>query len=1174
MQNMHWKILIILVAVLLAGYSITRQGIRKGKDLAGGLSLIYQLQVDEDHPNPDQVVNQAIEVIKDRVNPTGVLDISITPLGGNRIEIVMPLPSPEVQAAQAKYEELIASVLKKARIDPVELDMRLRDGTAVATWGGDAGSEQHARLTTLQRAWEQQALALSAYEEAVEAGVTGAEMDRLEAALAQASVDYEAAEDAVLATSLNEGDLLRMLKLDDAPREKKDPRTGKTVVDKDGNPIMEPGPRTIELESMKVHYQHVADDLDALVTAYGDYTTKRKGFDDVEDLKRLLRGAGVLDFRIAVTSGAGASLGFSPDQLRQDMKEHGPSFTTTDLVKWFRINDLKQWYKTDAELASLLRDPKAYFQSQRGLEAGEYGGDIYLLLYDVPGKRLIHDAATGEWALVNAGRTADSFGRPAVQFTLDAAGGRRMRELTGPHVQQPMAIVLDNEVFSAPNLNSQIGSNGIIEGNFTPAEINYLIRVLSAGSLEASLDPEPVAQNVLGPSIGADNLNRGLYACIFGLVAVAIFMMAYYFFAGVVANIALLLNGVLIFGIMSMQQAAFTLPGIAGIVLTIGMAVDANVLIYERIREEIFAGEKDLRIAIRLGYQKAFSTIIDANVTNLIICLVLYQTATAEVKGFALTLGIGILATLFTALFVTRVIYAIYTDVFKMQSLPMLATVVPSVHRALEPNINWIGLRKIFVPLSLVAVVISIALVASRGKDMFDTDFRGGLTATFLTKPADAAEPEGPRIMLDRAEVEQRIRSIGTANPTDPLLSNFASASVLAAGRNQEGGRSDSFQVKVAAQTESTADTDKLVAALVEELRDSLAQTPPHEFPAMNETSPPRGTTFVVGDERFLGQVIGRTGIDQRIGEYTGGVAIVIDDLEPAARVEDVRHRIERMRQQEEFRAGAGRKFDVFGLGEADADGAYRSIAIVVVDPLYAFTNNPDLWQSALADFEWRLVTEALREPAQLEAVSSVSGSIATTLAANAEVAVLISLLGILLYIWIRFGSFRYSLAAMVALVHDVSIALGLLALTHFVGGTAFGQMLGLDGFRIDLGVIAALLTIIGYSLNDTIVILDRVRENRGKRPMADADTVNLSINQTISRTVLTSGTTLLAVLVMYIEGGTGIRPFAFCLLAGIFVGTYSSIAVAAPLVFVKRDDDDLPPEDESAIVEYGDTQP
>ncbi|MDE1038611.1 MAG: protein translocase subunit SecF, partial [Phycisphaerales bacterium] len=209
------------------------------------------------------------------------------------------------------------------------------------------------------------------------------------------------------------------------------------------------------------------------------------------------------------------------------------------------------------------------------------------------------------------------------------------------------------------------------------------------------------------------------------------------------------------------------------------------------------------------------------------------------------------------------------------------------------------------------------------------------------------------------------------------------------------------------------------------------------------------------------------------------------------------------------------------------------------------------------------LISTALAQPQSLEQVSSFSSQIAGTMKANAIVAVVLSLLGILAYIWFRFGSLRYSLAAIVALVHDVTITLGALALAGYVAHIAFfSQTLKVEAFQIDLGVIAALLTVIGYSLNDTIVILDRIRENRGKRPLPTKEIVNSSINQTVSRTVLTSLTTIIAVVIIYLAGGGGIRPFAFALLIGIFVGTYSSVAIAAPLVFKRQEPRHTPGEE------------
>jgi len=1149
MQTMHWKLLIIFVAIGLSVWSLLGYGVRLGKDLSGGLSLIYQVNIapDESGDEAERILNQTILVLKNRLNPQGVFDLSILPMGRDRIEIVMPLPSREVREAKAELEKRMEEILAKARISPVELEDALREGNAVGRFGGEAENPQRQRIEDLQAAFTRQRELLAQYEAAKQAGAPAEEIAGIEDALADAIVTYDELEENVLRYSLTEQDLLRTLRLPAAERVVRDPETRKDR--------MEPSQRSVELDVLAERFPHLKDDLDQLVAAHDQYNSMRRGLDDPEDLKRLLKGAGVLEFRIAVTAGAGQAEGFNADQLRQDLRDRGPEDRTSPFVRWMRINDLKQWYETDQELSSLQSDPVDYFAQRRSLEAATYGGDFYLLIYDTEPRKLTHEDPRQQWSIVSAGPTIDELGRPAVMFNLDNAGGIAMRRLTGANVRQPMAIVLDDQVYSAPRIEEPIGAQGRITGSFSEAELNYLTRVLAAGSLEARLSPEPIAENSIGPELGRDNLERGLWACLWGLLATMTFMALYYFFAGVVADMALLVNAVLIFGIMAMQQASFTMPGIAGVVLSIGMAVDANVLIYERIREEMFAGVTDLREAIKLGYSKAFSSIIDGNLTNLIVVFVLYQTATTEVKGFALTMGIGVLSTLFTALFVTRVIYTIYTDLFKMKTLPMLPTVIPAIHRFLEPNINWIGLRKLFLPGSSLAIIASIVLVASLGGELYDTEFRGGISATFQTRPATPEDRETDmrissqgRVMLERSMVEATIHEIGEANQDDPLLRNFARADIIASGRGQQGAWSDSFQVKVAAEANTVPEQQRLMNAVVAAFEEYLAATPPYSFDGEDEPRPPVNAVFDISDP-FLSQVIDRPGLDIRVDQYRGGAAIVIEGLDPPALIQDVTDRIRRTRNLEQFRAAADRPFEVFGLDPAEGEEGYRSIAVVVHDPDYEYVDNPQLWQSQVADVEWTLVTEALKTTAQLEQVSSFSSSVAQTLAAGATTAIIVSFLGILTYIWIRFGSLRYSLGAIASLLHDVIIALGLLALTHYIAGTPLAIWLGVEPFLIDLNVVAAMLTIIGYSLNDSIVIMDRIRENRGKLIVATGEQVNKAINQTLSRTMLTGGTTIIAVLIMYVEGGTGIRPFTFTLFIGLIIGTYSSIGIAAPLV-------------------------
>jgi len=1168
MRNMFWKILLIVVVLGFCGAGLYFKNIRLGKDLRGGVSLIYAVNMPEEGDS-GEILTQVINVLKDRVNPTGVLDISMQPLGNDRIEVVMPLPDEQVKQLRDEFEAALEQVLADAQIDGNELDRSIRSQTAVERYCTDEASQRCQQVRELQQVWN----TIAEKEQALEqARANDAEQQRiltLERELAQADVEYEQIRREILRQSLDEGRVRRMLKLDDTPRVEKD-NAGEPVIDEQtGEKVMLPSMRAEAVEQLKSEYPELAQEIDLLVERWDAYDSQRIGLDDPEDLKRLMRGAGVLEFRISVPN-TGAE-GVDVQSMRQELGEVGPENTTSPVARWFEIQDLQQWYDTPEQLAALEQDPAGYFAARPGNFVVErVDGAYYMLLYDTEARAMTH-GGDRSWSIEWARRDVDQLGRPAVSFRLDTYGGQLMSRLTGPNVGSPMAIVLDGKVYSAPTLQGNISNRGQITGSFSEADISYLIRVLAAGALEARLSPEPIAEITLGPSLGRDNLERGKEAFIIAIIVVAIFMLIYYFFAGFVAVLALAANALIIFGFMAWIDGTFTLPGLAGVVLTIGMAVDANVLIYERIREELFAGEFDLRGSIRQGYAKALSTIFDANITNLIVCFVLAKTATTEVKGFATTLAIGICATLFTALFMTRQIFILATELGGMRRLHMLPTVVPAIHRALEPKIRWTKLAPVLMVFSGVVVVISIVLVANRGADMLDTELRGGVSATMNTAVIEEPGGEEPqqRLLLEQISVEQRVHALAEAEgmvddiDADPELvrkvqQEFTNASVLTIGETQlnEQGNvvADAFQVKVSSPTGIDEDTDitnVVVELLIEEFGDQLDVAPPLDFEGANvDNAAPY--VYAIEDDN-LGKAIGNPSFNVRVPDYRGGVAVVVRDVSPATTVDDVERRIENMRVQPDFEDVTGREFAVFGMtpaGDGDASETFTDFVVVVSDSaLSSLRVDSDVWYERLASREWELISTALSQPTSLDQVSSFSSAVAQTLKAQATVAVFLTLLGILAYIWARFGSLRYSMAAVAALAHDVCIAMGLLALTAFIGNTVFGQALLIEEFRIDLGVVAALLTIIGYSLNDTIVILDRIRENRGKRPLATPEIVNTSINQTVSRTVLTSGTTVAAVAIMYFEGGSGIRPFAFTLLIGLLVGTYSSVAIAAPLV-------------------------
>ncbi|MEM7229238.1 MAG: protein translocase subunit SecD, partial [Planctomycetota bacterium] len=1113
-----------------------------------------------------------ISVLKDRVNPTGVLDISMEPVGRNRIEVIMPLPSDEVKALQESYKDSLATLLSKAAIPEAQLIGSLQAGSAVSDWGGAEGTGRFTVISRLQDAHNE---LIEARQEADQAAADGSEV--LPFRVARAIQEYDRLLDLAKRQSLPESRLTRALNLstdrqvlvDEAGEPIKDEATGKDAFG--------PSPREVAMDAIRADFDYVSAELDDVIAKYDVYQDKRTGFDDPEDLMRLLRGAGVLEFRIAVTQAN--NTGIDVNDLRDQLSKVGPTNTDSPNASWFPINDVKQWAEEPADFKLLQDNPELFFQSQYRLIAAEYEGLPYVLLYTSDDMSMTHDRGK-QWSVSGTRPTTDQLGRPAVGFDLDPAGGGLMSRMTGANVGEPMAIVLDGQVYTAPNLNSQIGQSGIIQGQFSQAELDYLTRVLASGALEARLSPEPIAMNTLGPSIGADNLSRGMISFVIAVIAVCIFMLVYYFFAGFVANIALIVNGVIIFGFMAAISGTFTLPGLAGIVLTIGMAVDANVLIYERIREEIMAGELDIRGCIREGYGKALSTILDANVTNLIVCAALAGTATTEVRGFAVTLSIGIAATLFTALFVTRQVYYLYTDLLGRTSLPMLPTVIPSIHRALEPNINWIGMRRVFWAFSAVAMTGSVILLSYRGLDMFDTEFRGGVSITMRTKVVNPDDEAQGRIMLAQATVEEKIKAEAAEIANDAnssaddkvIAAEIERSSVLTVGStaSNEAGQltCDQYQIKVATPKGLGEDDDitPVVRRVLENaFGEQLDITRQLAFDGLNDEfhdlysypieSPVLGDSIEMPDKRFS------------VAEYLYGTAIVVTNVEPAVSVDDVKARLERMRNQPDFADTLGRTTDVIPLSEGTNATGYTDFAVLVYDPAmnYRDQDNPDVVDARLAQREWELVQRALAEGSTFDRVSSYSSSVARSLAASAIVAVTLTLLGILVYIWVRFGSLRYSVAAIVALVHDVTIALGLVALTSVIGGTALGSTLLIEEFRIDLGVVAAMLTIIGYSLNDTIVILDRIRENRGKLPVPTQAIVNRSINQTVSRTLLTSVTTLVAVLIMFIEGGTGIRPFTFCLLIGLLVGTYSSVAIASPLVVARKGEGDATDEESAS---------
>ena len=1103
--------------------------LRRGKDLAGGVSMTYAVQI-ESNEDAKAILAKTIEVLKERVDPNGVMEISMVAQGRDRIEISMPLPSERVKALRKEFEDALAEIgrnrLTQSRLQQVmQLPAGERDAQIKQLSSGNASVEK--LLAEAAVAFDAAQVANKAYE-------ADKNSLPLASAAAEAETTYEASRNGVLATVLDAGAIRKVVNASTRIR----------MIDaRDGTRVPLPSPREIAEQQLYSAHPESKDQIDKLLKLHAQYSAERTTLDDPQDLIRMLRGAGVLSFRIMVQPGR------HPEEarLRSELATLGPRNTAAPDARWYRINQLENWLNTKEQADALKEDPRAasIIFGQMGYVVEPYGGEYYMLAYDTRSSRLTQEEGT--WSVASATPSTDQRGRPAIAFRMDASGALLLGRLTGSHVSEPMGILLDDQVYTAPNLLSEISSNGQITGEFPKEELDYIIRVLGGGSLRAKLSTEPISINAVGPELGADNLRMGVKSGVISLILTAAFMIFYYFTFGAVALVALVANALCILGAMSFSNAAFTMPGIAGVILTFGMAVDSNVLVYERVREEINRGA-DLRTAVRLGFDKAFSAIVDGNITNLIVCVVLYYTGTPEIRGFAITMGLGVVSTLFAALVISKLIFNIMLAA-GWRKASMLPMAVPQLQGWLTPKIDWIGLRYVFFGLSAIYVALGIGMVAYQGQKMLDNEFLGGTQVTLQFKP-DAANPAA-NVKMTRAEVQARLEEIAKDVGEGDTLRSLQTADVLPINPDLEGDgtTSDRFVIKTLAQNTNNAVLD----AVREKFADKLEAKQRLEFVGHDTDS--RGAPAFAIEKPNLGANVDRPALRQDVAQYLGGVAIMLDKIDPPTTLTSLRQRLEGTRQSEQFSDTLARQRDVLVV-EGD-ENAVTAAVIVVADETATISENEARWETEVRDREWALAQEALTKDSTPASVVTFSPAIADTFRANALAATIGTFLLVGVYIWLRFKGARYSIAAIVALIHDVLTVIGLIALAEILYESKathdFAVAINLLPFKIDLNLVAALLTIAGYSLNDTVVIMDRIRENKGKMPYATRDIINLSINQTFSRTLITGGTTMASCLILYIMGGEGMRAFAFALLTGLIVGTYSSVAVAAPIVWSRK---------------------
>ncbi len=583
----------------------------------------------------------------------------------------------------------------------------------------------------------------------------------------------------------------------------------------------------------------------------------------------------------------------------------------------------------------------------------------------------VSNEMTGEMiqdARVAMGSGMDA-GQPEISLETTSDGVREFARISGANIGKRMAIVLDNTVYSSPKFITKIyAGNARITGIGSSEEARDLAIVLRAGALPASVDI--IEDRTVGPSLGADSIRKSRTALLIGMAFVIVFMLAYYLGAGLIAIAALILNMVFVLAYLAYFHATLTLPGMAGIILTIGMAVDANVLIFERIREELRLGNTT-RVAVENGYSKVRWTILDSNITTFLTAIILHNFGTGPIKGFALTLMVGIVASVFTALFVTRVIFDILTHKINLSSVSMGA-----LNLFTKTKFGFVNIRRKAFVVSGVVIFAGLVSLGIHGGPNYSIDFLGG--------------------------------SLFELHFDEPVA--------------------------------------------ISDIRDALSDVNVE------------GTDLATSEIKFIG-----------------------------AENKDVLIRIVKVGDMQET-----------------SDKVKEALRTKFASALPA------------DETDWLLREE------------QVGPSIGTELKGQAFWAILFSLIVLIVYITIRF-EFKFSIGAILALVHDVLITVGLFSL--------FGK-------EISLSIIAALLTIVGYSLNDTIVVFDRIREKLRKGIKGDyLETLNISVGETLSRTVITSLTTLLTVLSLFFFGGTVIHDFSFAMLIGVIVGTYSSIFVATPLL-------------------------
>ncbi len=1216
-KNLVPKSVLIVILVALALWTLypPSKTLKPGIDLAGGTSLVYAIDTEGMTPDEEKdLAQRMITVLRRRIDPTDIQNLIWRPQGNTRFEIQMPLASKETQDKRSAYETALNNLLRK-NVNPATIMRALQQPPEqrrqdLQTYALNDPNRLEI-LTDLASIYDERTEAqnqrdslganLETFKETLSAA--GVDVDRVEAnrrdwvdlndeTLTKALTDFLGS-DAQLETLTEyvqtykqQVDVLNQLtrasglndRYEDAKRKLDQLNLTQDQITYTLQLREKSTERTKRIEALKTQFPDRVAEMERVVTAFDAYRPFQGQLDDPRDLQRMLKGAGILEFRILPTQGRSELSTTEMERYVQTLTEKGPNYRLDNDYVWCEIENINEW-------------------AVEGAVAAPFGDTYYVLASNRTDECMLRGGGARDWTLEKATPSTDNMGRRAISFRLDDKGGALFYNLTGKNPGRPLSILLDGVAISAPEINPErpIGSEGQITGTFDAQQVNDMVNKLNAGSLPGRLIEQPISEKTIGPSIGAKNRDQGIRAGIIGLIVVMVVMLVYYIRAGAVADVALALNILFVLAIMAGLRATFTLPGIAGIILTIGMSVDANVLIFERIREEQQKGS-GLVIAIKNGYQRAFRAIFDSNLTTFITAAILYYVASEEIKGFAIVLMLGIASSMFTALFVTRVI------VDFLASKRLIKDKISMLRLIREPNVNWMGLRKVFLVISGSLIVLGLLVFFTRDNaknNKYDIEFTGGTSVQINLKP-DAS--------LTRQDIEDRIVEIGQELDNPALQTANIYSLGEAVGETPSGERIfNQYEITTTATNMTSAvvtfpeaaaqSIDSMTAAIkkaqAEFNRDlanlnvasradkansfvvSTSRVNPSVMQNILEKAFPQAEVpqphidEVVSDAvrtAFEGQleiqqnleptIVSETRITDaqidtypELAQYIGGIRIECR-LGTSASLEDIDSRLKELRFKPDTQDLTWYPYALFGpdIRPVDPNQPLDSLVYVSAEPEAGLRElDEDEWNRFVGNERSRLLAATQLE-ASLPRVTQIDPSVGSEQKTRALIAIFLSLSAIVGYVWVRFGDFRYGVAAIVALVHDVTITLGAVTACAYLAVSPIGQALLIGDFKINLAMIAALLTLIGYSLNDTIVVFDRIRENRHKAQLT-AQTITNSINQMLSRTIMTSVTTFVVVLVMYIWGGPGLRGFTFAIGFGIIIGTYSSIAIASPLL-------------------------